>query len=120
MLTPLKSSEICHAAPRLIYVQHYLLLQVQTQVGQGKLLPQNEVSVRVGRPGNRVDLPVAHAQVLLQDIPHYIDLWHWEAFLLQFLLDIGGRINEMILLVHFLDLLSYLLPAMVLSVSHSD
>ena len=120
MFTPFESSEISHAAPTLLHREHYLLLQVQTQVSQRKLLAQYVVPVRGSRPGNRVDLPVAHAQVLLEDIPHYIHLWHWNAFLLQFLLNTGCRINEMILLVHFLDFISNLPSASLLTVSKSD
>ena len=120
MFTPFESSEICLTAPGLINGEDDLLLQVQTKVGQGKLLPQNEVSVRVGRQSDRINLPVAHGQVLFHYIPHYIHLWHWKAFLLQFLLNTSCRINKMILLVHIFDFLSYLLTAKVLSVSHSD
>ena len=59
---------VAHADPGLVDIQDDLVQQVHLEEGHGELLPQNQVSRRIGCYGNGVYLAITHLEVFLHDI----------------------------------------------------
>ena len=107
MWSPLSSPHVTESQPCFINVQECLLLQINTQESKCKLLSEDLTLYRVLKIAYWLDYPIAHPEILAQNMPHCLGLGDNRMLFLKLFPQRLNGVNELILLVHLLDCFSY-------------
>ena len=117
MWPPLPPAEVRHTEPSLVDVDNDLLLVPLLDEFEGKLLSQYEVLDAVGMNRYRVDLLVAHSELISQDVGDLFLPCFDVMLRLQLLLQAIYRVDDLSFLVHLGHCCSDLFSVGLFSVS---